>query len=51
MKAMEDKAHTSLQNILYATDFSPAAAAALPYAGTLANASAPIFSSCMCALP
>jgi len=37
MKAVEAKTRIALKNILFATDFSPAAEAALPYAIGLAN--------------
>lgn len=37
MKTVDSRARIELRNILFATDFSPAAAAALPYAGTLAK--------------
>lgn len=37
MKTMEPQTRIQLQNILFTTDFSPVAAAALPYAGELAK--------------
>src|SRR3974390_2959193 len=37
MKAVEAKTRVALKNILFATDFSPAAETALPYAIGLAN--------------
>jgi nucleotide-binding universal stress UspA family protein len=37
MKALDAKTRVELKNILFSTDFSPAAAAALPYAGILAK--------------
>ena len=37
MKAMKAKARVSLRNILYATDFSPVAESAAPYARELAR--------------
>lgn len=37
MKTLDARTRIQLKNILFATDFSPAAAAALPYAGTLAK--------------
>lgn len=37
MKTLDARTRIQLKNILFATDFSPAAAAALPYAGALAK--------------
>jgi len=37
MKTLDAKPRIELKNILFATDFSPAAAAALPYAARLAK--------------